>query len=517
MGYSQIGRRDIFTEQKEITRENVIEVIQDTFSDFLTNRADCDFLINFEKGVQPLQREKTVRKEIDIECIDNVCAEVTTFKTSYHWGNEITLVQRGTADSGKTNTAENEAIALLNECFTAEDNKAHGLKLGYFVEVTGIGFTYVDVNTEYDPIDNSSYFHHVVADPRCAYVIRSMAYADHRVIAGVLFREAKNGGARHFTIFTNTQRFEIGSVKRDGTLEYTYWHDIESGQENPLGRVPVIEWVRSYDRTGCFEREISSQNALNIEESDYMNTVDSNVQAIWHANDVDFGMDENGNPKENPKANDWIFTETTRDGKTPFITPLSLPTEYTGMTQSILTKRALILQKCNVPQRNETSGGSTGVAMSDASGWTSAEIEASKQQCFMEEGKMEEVKVALAAIRTSPDVPMDSPLLRLRPADVQPSIKRQKNYELAVKSNAFATLVSHGVHGLHVLRIVNLFDDPQQVYEDSKELIERYQDSVFNKQNEPQEKAAADETDQIVNSPNIDGMTTQEPADDEEE
>lgn len=130
---------------------------------------------------------------------------------------------------------------------------------------------------------------------------------------------------------------------------------------------------------------------------------------------------------------------------------------------------------------------------------------------------MDEVRVALACIKANPYTPSDSPLLKLKYRDVQPSVKRQKNYEMVSKVNAFSVMVSHGINGLHAIRAINLFEDPQQVWEDSREMIEKYQESLVTKSTASvPERAGADESDQIVNSPNIDGMTTQEPVDDEE-
>ena len=494
------GRRIIWTNEREVNRNNVASVLQNAWTDFSANRDDCTTLINYEKGNQPLQRKKKYRSDIDIQCIDNVANEVVTFKTGFQWSNEMTFVQRGVKDSG--GGAEQEAIALFNECFSAENAKAKVQKLAYFVEVTGIGFTFIDVNTEYD--EGDSFFRYEVLDPMHTFVVRSNAFIDGRVVLGVTYREDTHGN-QYFTCFTPQRRYELYGISGAD-----YEHSGRSGDVNPIGMIPIVEWERAYDRTGCFERQIDDMNTLNIEESDFANLIDQNVQSIWHANDVEFGKDENGNEIK-PASNDWVFTQTTRDGKTPFITPLAVPTEYTGIMTNITTKRAMILQKCNIPQRNDNSGGSTGVAMSDATGWTQADVEAQKQQAIMEGNKMLEAKIALRAIRISPAVPSDSPLLKLRYFDMKPNIKRQKSYEMVTKANTFATLISHGIYGLHAINAINYFDDPQQVWEDSKEGIEKYQKSLFEKNVEVREKAGSDETDQIENSPNIDGMSREDP------
>ena len=146
--------------------------------------------------------------------------------------------------------------------------------------------------------------------------------------------------------------------------------------------------------------------------------------------------------------------------------------------------------------------------MSDATGWSAADNAANTQAAIMQVCKMEEVELVLRAIRRNPKVPQDSPLLTLRSVDIEANIKRQRNYELTVKSNALATLLSHGVNGLHAFKTVNMFDDNNQVWEDSKDNIIAYQEKLIkgnsNIESTVVEKVAADNSDQIDNSPVLD-------------
>ena len=519
------GRVPIFTDVPVVDGTNIIQVLQDAYSDFAANADRSDFLIRYEGGQQPLQRVKTYRSDINIIAIDNVANEVTNFKKSFGWGNPITLVQRGEQDGGSK--TESEAIIALNSCFDAEDIKGKTQELGRYVEICGVAYTYIDINDDWE--EGESFFKYIVLDPRFSFVIKSSYYADRRDMVDVTFRVDRMGN-KYMTCFTKDKRFEVVNfikiVNGDKVEDADEWfHADRSGEENPLHMLPFTEWIRDYDRSGCFERQIPDMDALNILESDFANDVDQNTQAIWHCNDVDFPVDEDGET-QTPTTNDWMQTYTSPDGKTPFVTPLSISYDYTGMLENITTKRALILQKCGVPNRGDATN-STGVAMDGATGWSHAEIEAAMQDQIRDGCKMNEVKIALKAIKVSPHTPADSPLLDLKYSDVMPNIKRQKNYELNTKINALATGLSHGVSPKHMLRIINLFDDPQQVYEDSKELLDRYFDSVFSeKNNEPEggtdepapnaDRIMQDESDQIDNSPNIDGTVIKESTDGDE-
>lgn len=527
----QYGRKVLYTDVSEITYENVIDVLRKAIAGHEENAARIDYLLRYEAGEQQLPRKKVNRKEIDIHCVDNVANEIAKFHIGYKWGVPITIVQRGEKDNGGEN--ETDAISLLNECYEAQSIRKKTQELARFVEITGIGYTYVGINTEWED-ESDSYFTVDVLEPQTAFIIRSSYYRDKRPMLGVTYRRDSQGN-RFFTCYSKDRRFDIKNLMEieNGEIvskEKSTWnHDVRSGEENPLHKIPIIEWIRDFDRMGCFERQIDDMDCLNLIESDICNATDEAVQAIWHCNDVDFPKEEielpDGTKKEivrKPQNNEWMQTFTTQDGKTPFVTPLSSNFDYEGNLNYAVTKRSLILQKADVPSRGGSSGGNTGLALDTASGASNTEAIASSQQNITEGCKMEEIKVVLAAIKECPDTPADSPLLKLKYRDVQASVKRNKQYELSTKANCLSTLLSHGINGYHALRVVNMFDDINQVYADSAETIKRYQDSVFDKGNsavggEGEQKPNADrtmqdESDQENQSPNLSGKVTRQEA-----
>lgn len=516
---NETGRLKIYTDELYIDERNILSVLQQAYVTHEINRARIDYLLKYESGKQELTRTKTVRPEINIVNSDNIANEITDFKRGYFWGNPITLVQRGAKDSGTEEEAE--AIALLNECYDAEGITAKTQALGRFIEICGIGYTYVDLKPNYR--DGDSYFQIEVLDPRYTFVIRSNYYVDHRVMVGVSYRQDANGN-RHYTAITDDKRYEIdelcvltgqGKVKikdgkevRDWSIK-TYAQDGEQYiYRNRLGMVNIIEWERDPDRMGCFERQIPEMDALNIFLSNISNEQEEETECIWHSNDVEFEelLDDEGNPTgkvQKPKSNDWISTQTTENGKTPFIKPLVNNHDYNGQMNYALTRRTLILQKCNVPQRNDNSGGSTGIAMSDATGWSAAEVDACKEAMTITPSKLQEVDVALAVIRISSHVMENNPLRALRRNDVKVNMKRSKTYEMTTKINTYATGVSHGISPAHMMATINLFEDPAQVINDSEPFIERYLNSQFRE--EIPDRLQADYSDQEVNSPNLTG------------
>ena len=533
------GRSVIYTDVDQITSENIINVLRLAFAEHLANRAKMEKLISYEAGAQPLPQEKITRKDIDARVVDNIANEITEFKCSYKWGNTITLVQRGENDSG-SKKKENEGISQLNEMFAAEYVGMKQQELARHVEICGVGYTLTDVNTNWRK--GKSYFTYDVLDPQFTFLVRSRRLG-HRVMLGVTYSVDAHHNF-HFTCFTEEARYEIdglGSGEVISSVSSLAWGERErSGEVNPLGIIPIVEWVRSADRMGCFERQIPELDNINQMVSDLSNGIRQNVNSLWWANNVEFPtevtIDKDGNEVEtvdHPQSGDWIETSTSRDGKDPRIEPLVANYDYEGQMNNILARRSLVLQKCHVPQRNE-SANATGVAVSSASGWDAAEDDANKGSLYMAAAKMQEVEVALAAIKVS-QCPQDSPVRNLFYMDVEPSIKREKNRDLVSKINFFATGISHGLHPRPLIQTMGTFADPEQVYLDSKPYLDKYLEATFADKNKDGssvayngygmvqnnsaktgeggsgEKAAnaerigQDESDQVTNSPNLKG------------
>lgn len=506
---AKYGRTEIYTDYREVNSNNVVDILQAAMPIHLANVSRMNFLLDFDAGIQPLPREKKTRIDIDIHSIDNIAHQAVAFNEAYHWGNPITFVQRGVKDSNTDTENEAKAIALFNECYSAEKADSKTQMLGRFIEITGIAYTFVDINMDWQ--EGDSYFNYETLDPRYAFVVKSSKLG-HKPLLGVTYSEDSFGN-RYFTCFSERNRFEVvagkivnGEKKKGPSYEWS--QNDRSGELNPIGRIPIIECILGYDRMGCFEREIDGLCSLNLLESDICNATDETVQAIWHSNDVNFPTDENGNVLK-PEHGDWLQTFTSPDGKTPFVTPLSLNFDYAGNINFVNAKRSYLLEQLCIPQRNSTSGGSSGIAMDSATGWNAAENKANAIENITKGWKMEEAKVALEAIKQSPFVPADSPLLNLKAMDIVPSIKRNKNYELTVKSQFVSTMLKAGFAGEHIVKTANLFEDPHQVWIDSKDTVEKIQETYF-KDKEVKEdidvegNSSVDPINQINNSPNLD-------------
>lgn len=511
--YDLRGRRRIYTDYAEINESNVIEVVQEAMLTHLTNMGEMRFLLDYEKGYQPLTRKKTVRKDIDIEVADNIANQITTFKCGYVWGNPILYVQRGNSDLTESdvevNTLQDRGITMLNEMNEIEYAQTKDQELARYVEICGIGYQMVDIKYPYNKL---SVFDLITLNPLYTFCIYRNT-ARQEKIAGVTFRVTDNGD-RYFTVITPQRRFEIKNLTEIINGRKTERWEEEDYEANPYKMVNIVEFCRSSDRTGCFERQISDMDALNIEVSDFANNVAQTTQEIWWGNDFEFKLDEDGNPVP-PVSGQWLLT-SSQGGGTPKVQALHSGLEMSSVQENIVSKRNLILQKSYVPLQSEPGGGSTGSAMSMSSGWAAAEAAASIEEQMLFRSKMEIAILELVTIDLSSDIPEESPLKTISPSDIKPQFTRNKTYDLISKVNAMVTMIKSGVNGRVAMDTVDLFPDVAQAWADSREVIEKYQTAIINRAEntyvsaytklEDAERSQADLSDQVEQSPIIDGM-----------
>lgn len=459
------GRILITTSKYPITEDNVREVLADSYLLHQQNRQRIKFLIEYEKSHQPLQRDKKVRADINIECVDSIASEIITFKTGYKWGNPITYKQRATFDANESDAAkDNKGISMINEMLNEVGAFSEDAALAYYVETCGVGYQLVDIKKDFE---NVSTFDLITLDPLNTFVVYDNSIY-HRPQMGVTYT-TDDSGIVHFTCLTAEQRFEIIDAQKFGE---------RSGEKNPMGRVNIVEFVRSNDRMGAFEREISAIDALNILESDFVNNVAQDTQALWWGDNLELPdvKDAKGKPtgrKQVPRSGGWILT-SSGESKKASVQPLVVQTQYNGILADIKYQRDVIKQRCFVPINASAGGGSTGTAMSMSAGWENAEVQAQKEESFMRRGKMDIARLILIAINESTDTPVDSPARKVRISDIQPNILRDRNYDMATKANTLATLLNCGIEPSHAIAVIKLFSDVNLVVNDSKPYLDLY-------------------------------------------
>lgn len=511
-----LGRRRIYTDVDEITPENIFRVLGDAAAIHEMNANEILYLLRFEKGIQPLPRKKQKRPDIDIRVADNIANQIVEFKLSYNYGNPITYVQRGNKDIANNPPAkDDDAITQLNEMNDSEAAYAKDIETARYFEICGIAYQMVDIKREYD---GASVFNLYSLHPLYTFLIYKNDVAETPIM-GVTFRQLESGD-RYYSCYTKDAWYEVKNLVEivDGKSESSWQINpqFSKGARNPLGMIPIVEFLRDYDRMGCFERQVGDIGALNTEVSDFANAVAQSCQEIWWGNDFEFPKDESGQ-LVTPKSNEWVLTKTLANGKTPLIKALSSTFDFGNVQKNIESKRNIILQKCYVPLQSDPNSGATGSAMSLSSGWAAAENAAMKEEQIIRRSKAQVLALELAAIRERSHWLNDSPIVDLKLSDIYIKFTRQKTYDLGTKTNAMVAMIKTGINGRVAMQTVDLFSDVAQAWNDSKEMIEKLQESLVEKEKpeDSEKKVLSDSTDQAGQSPILDGMNNTDYAPDE--
>ena len=490
------GRRRIFTDATEITRENVITELQTALTTHEANRAEIAYLLNFDKGEQPLVREKTVRSDIDIKSIANIANEITEFKLGYFWGNPVAMVQKSDKlPKGSDKNTDNSGISVLNDMYYAEQKDSKDIELARYVEICGVGYQMIDIKR--NPQDGDAPFDLITLNPLYTFVVYS-SDVYHRPMMGVTY-VIREDYTKMFTVITDDAVYIIDSAYKikngkQSKKQFDYFEASRSGEANPLGEVYIVEYNRSYDRTGCFERQIDELNAYNVLKSDFVNDVAQNTQAIWWGNDIELIKDETTGEVKGVQGGQWILTKTFGDGHKCDIKPLTLQYDYTGVLNNISASHDEILERAFTPRQSDPGGGSTGSAMSMSSGWSAAESVACKEALVLKKSFQHRNSLALKAIRKSPMVEQDSPVLTLASNDIEIRFVRQKTYDLATKVNALATMIQNQINPRVAMSTVDLFSNLAEAVDDSEANIEKYQNSLIKSDSGATEKTQTDTT-----------------------
>lgn len=524
---NHVGRRRIYTDEKRIDSNNIISVLGKAYTKHCANVLDMNFLLDYEAGIHPEieDRVKKIRADIDYRVVDNIAHYVSRFHIGYFWGTPLMFIQRGNNENHESdNTIDDIGITGLNEMLrNGEDISYKRQRIAKYVENTGIGHTMVDIKRkdEFDDdfilIKDNEYIgslcHVYDLDSLCTFCVYYNGVGNKKLM-GVTYVKRENGSPI-FTCYTDDSVYEIQD------------NEIKSKAVNLLGRVPIIEWNRDINMTGCFEHCIADMDALDAQASDMANDSTQRTQDIWWGHNIGLPTDENGNVQE-PKSGEWVLTVTPQglndrasDAK---IAPLASTYDGASSQNQLYRKFNHILQKCYVPIQSETTGGgSTGSAMDMSSGWSAAELDALEEQNVIEHAAREELRLILRAIKFVPEsvLPENDPVRQVHFTDIDIHFSRRRNYDLSVKANAFATLVGRGVHPRHAIKVCEIFEDSEQVWNDSKDMILAYQNKVCveqptqtgGKATDPEkvldedDRILQDSSDQTSNSPILGGFS----------
>ena len=445
------GRREIFTDVKEITRANVAKVIEDAFSVHLQNAREIEYLQNYERGKQPiLDRIKEIRPEINFKIVENHAAEITAFKVGYVFGSPITFVQRANNENGN---ADDKKLAQLNEMMFEEGKASQDQALGKDISVCGLGYRIV---LPKKVVTGTSVFDMLRLNPRTAFVVK---YNDiyRNPALGVSYVELNDRTIR-MGAYTDKSYFELESNSA-GSFR------VISEKPNRIGVIPIIEYKNDNERMGCFERVLPLLDALNVATSDRVNGLAQFIQAILWMNNCELDS------AQMEQLKDKLGLLTKSEPGNPASVQYLTATLDQAQTQTLIDYLyGQVLQIAGVPGREQSTGGNTGQAIMLSNGWQIAETHARSMEQTFTDSEREMLKVVLKIT----NLVSSGALASLKLSDIDVKFSRNRTDSLLVKTQGLANQLQAGIHPLVAITNCGLYSDPQSVWNDSKPYMQKW-------------------------------------------
>lgn len=441
------GRREILTREENITRANVVKVLQQVVQTHEMNMSEIEYLYRYYKGVQPiLGRTKEVRPDINNVIVENRANEIVTFKTGYLFGDPVAYAGRAEDDC-------TDAIQELNRYMSVTDKEAQDTELATWMHICGLGNRMVMPVAEADEEENTP-FRLYTLDPRYSFVVKHSGLA-HNPVMGVVFIDTEDGLSRIYSVYTQDRYFEIQD-------EEIIREDI-----NPLGIIPIIEYPLNQARMGAFEIVLPLLDALNSIDSNRIDGVEQFVQSLILFHNVD--VDSNDIAKlQRLGAIKYKDVDPSMQGEVKYITA-ELNQDGTQTLKSDLYESVLTI--CGMPNRNGGSSTSdTGSAVILRDGWDAAESRAKETEKYFSRSEKNMLRVVLKICR-------EVAHLNLHLSNVDIKFTR-RNYENGItKANVLTTMLSSDKIAPRLAFVHSgMFTDPEAAYAESEKYYEEHKE-----------------------------------------
>lgn len=434
----EFGRKVAYTYVDEITRENVLSVLQKAVSVLNCNRPIIRYLHRYYRGDQPiLYRQKTVRPEINNKTVENHALEIVRFKTSQTYGEPIQYVSR------KTDQAINDAVDRLNDYMRDAHKQARDIELGTWQSSVGTAYKAVLKAKGNCPVP----FRLNVLSPMNTI----MVYSGHDGRDMLSIQQLKDEqDQQYFQCFSDTEYFTV----KNGRIT-------DSGL-NGFGGIPIAEYPNNPDRLSDVEIVITMLDQINKMQSDRMNGIEQFVQAFMLFKNCEINKDQFVEMCQLGA----IQVKDSGQGVQSDVKIMSeeLNQEQTQVAKDDVYRQVLVVE--GMPDRQQNTGGDTGQAVYLRNGWDFAEQRAKLDEPFTVEAEKKHVAIVLNVIKQKTnDVP-----LSVRDFDVK--ITRNTTDNMLVKAQALDYLLKNKIHPLIALTTCGLFGDPEKVWTMSKPYID---------------------------------------------
>ena len=441
---SCFGRKKIFTDVTEITRDNVLGVLRNALITHWSNKADMEYLYAYYKGRQPiLNRKKEVRPEIQNNVVENRANEIVSFKVGYLMGEPIQYVSRS------DDKMVADKITTLNGYCLSEDKAAKDKELADWFHICGTAYRMVLPDSVFEKESDEAPFEIYTLDPRFAFVVYANSIGEPPVM-GVKYIQ-RSDGAVIYSIYTKDRYFEV----ENQTM-------IVREEAQSLG-IPIIEYPANNARLGAFEIVLPLLDAINTVDSNRLDGIEQFVQALMLFHNVNLDTDDYAKLRKDGAIK-------FRDVDPQFKAEIKYITSELNQTQTQTLVDHLyntVLTICGMPNRNGgTSTSDTGSAVIMRDGWSTAEARAKDSELMFKLSEKEFLKLVLRICSDLSD-------LELKLSNVEVRFTRRNYENIAQKATVLTTMLSNPkIAPVLAFTHCGMFSDPQLAYRMSMDYAE---------------------------------------------
>ena len=427
---SLTGRRKITTTFREITADNVRDMLDRALAIQTINAGEINYLWDFYRGKQDIRRKKKyVRENINHKITVNRANEIVTFKTAYLLNEPIQYISQGKRVSSQ--------IAKLNEFMRAEDKESHDKEIVDWMHICGVAERLV-LTDGMAGQDGGAPFYLYTLDPREAFMVYSAAVGA-KPMAGVVIRYDED--EKMFA--------EVWTEKR----KFTVTKDAVTEEPHRLGGIPLIEYENNMARMGSFEPVIPILNGINQLESDAVDAVQDFVNGFDVFQNCEIA---DGNYSQLSLGGKAVKIKTVTQGMEAKVYRVASELQQGGVQQRIDDLTEAYLTICGMPNRNGGSSTSdTGQAVIFRDGWSEAESRAKDSEKLYVRSERSFLRVVLNICRAQTDKAMNLGALELK--DIGVNFTRKSLNNLQSRFQCFTEGLNSGK--IHPELLFNAFGD----------------------------------------------------------
>ena len=460
------GRKRIIIE-KDITRDNLIEILQKALSIHQENAKECEYLISYCKGEQNILKRSTEEAGYN-----NAINNKTVINYAWSSVRDIVGYTFGKATQYfSTSNKFRKDIDEINRILTYENNALADHESSTYASICGFGYLCAlpseELLGDYMPdiplVDAS-------LSPLTTFVIQSARIGNPTLMSVTYYTDEEN---TYFTCYTDKKIYYIITK---GNLTLTVGTDIRIiEQNNPIGLNPITMVENNGFLMGDFEVAISVLDAINQLTSDTLNDVENVIKSLL----IVINAELDKNTVDKVKKNRILeLVGGDQGNKVPDAKFIYQQLDAMGMQNIREFLEEAYKQIIGIPDRKTRGGGGgdTGDAVKLRDGWADIEIVARIKEQYFKKAKLKQIAVVARILQKLNMISKDFAVKYLRI-----KVPRNQIDNLQTKAQAFSTI--NGTKTLHPADALDIVEITTDI--DSKiERGRKYWEEQAEKENE---------------------------------